>query len=101
VNPRSPLDDLDTEDTYKVVLNDEEQYAIWPDGRATPPGWRDAGRSGSKAQCLAYVKEAWTDLRPRSLRERMAASVDSDDPPFAAPRPDRAPNEASVQERKG
>jgi len=56
---------------YKVVLNHEEQYSIWPADRENPPGWRDAGKSGLKQECLAHVKEVWTDMRPLSLRKRM------------------------------
>lgn len=58
------------EDTtiYKVVVNSEEQYSIWPVDRENPPGWREAGKSGSKAECLAYIKEVWTDMRPLSIR---------------------------------
>jgi MbtH protein len=56
---------------YKVVLNHEEQYSIWPAGRENPGGWRDAGKVGPKAECLAYIKEVWTDMRPLSLRQRM------------------------------
>lgn len=61
------------EDTtvYRVVVNHEEQYSIWPADRENPPGWRDAGKTGSKADCLAYIKEVWTDMRPLSLRKRM------------------------------
>ena len=59
---------------YKVVLNDEEQYSIWPAERANAPGWRDAGKTGTKAQCLAHIQEVWTDMRPLSLRQRMQAS---------------------------
>jgi len=63
----------DAEDTtiYKVVVNHEEQYSIWPADRENPAGWRDAGKSGLKAECLAYVKEVWTDMRPLSLRKQM------------------------------
>ena len=63
------------EDTtvYKVVLNHEEQYSIWPAERENPLGWRDAGTSGSKAECLAYINEVWTDMRPLSLRQKMDA----------------------------
>ena len=57
--------------TYKVVLNDEEQYSIWPAERQNPPGWRDGGKTGSKKECLAYIDEVWTDMRPLSLRKRM------------------------------
>ena len=62
------------EDTtiYKVVVNHEEQYSIWPADRENPLGWRDAGKSGPKAECLGYIKEVWTDMRPLSLRKKMA-----------------------------
>jgi MbtH protein len=56
---------------YKVVVNDEGQYSIWAEGRENPLGWKDAGKVGGKAECLAYVKEVWTDMRPLSLREKM------------------------------
>ncbi|MEO8971261.1 MAG: MbtH family protein [Ktedonobacteraceae bacterium] len=56
---------------YKVVVNHEEQYSIWPADRDNPPGWRDAGKSGAKEECLAYVEEVWTDMRPLSLRKKM------------------------------
>jgi len=56
---------------YKVVVNHEEQYSIWPAERENPVGWRDAGRIGSKTECLAYIREAWTDMRPLSLRKTM------------------------------
>jgi MbtH protein len=56
---------------YKVVVNHEEQYSIWPADRENPLGWRDVGKSGTKAECLAYIKEVWTDMRPLSLRKRM------------------------------
>lgn len=61
------------EDTtvYKVVLNHEEQYSIWPAERENPLGWRDAGKTGLKPECLAYIKEVWTDMRPLSLRKKM------------------------------
>jgi MbtH protein len=63
----------DSEDTtiYKVVVNHEEQYSIWPADRENALGWNDAGKSGPKAECLAYIGEVWTDMRPLSLRKRM------------------------------
>lgn len=64
-------DDEDDATIYKVVVNHEEQYSIWPADRDNPSGWRDAGKSGKKAECLAYVKEVWTDMRPLSLRKQM------------------------------
>jgi len=57
---------------YKVVVNHEEQYSIWPVHRPNPLGWNDAGKSGTKAECLDHIKEVWTDMRPLSLRTRMA-----------------------------
>jgi len=51
-----------------VVVNDEEQYSIWPAERPFPAGWKAAGKQGSKEECLAYITEVWTDMRPRSLR---------------------------------
>lgn len=61
------------EDTtiYKVVVNHEEQYSIWPDERENPLGWRDVGKTGLKKECLEYIKEVWTDMRPLSLRKYM------------------------------
>lgn len=58
--------------TYKVVLNHEEQYSIWLADRENALGWHDAGKSGTKAECLEYIKEVWTDMRPLSLRKKMA-----------------------------
>lgn len=57
--------------TYKVVVNHEEQYSIWPAERSNPLGWRDAGKTGLKPECLSYIKEVWTDMRPLSLRQKM------------------------------
>ncbi len=59
--------------TYKVVVNHEEQYSIWFADRDTPAGWREVGKSGTKAECLAHIKELWTDMRPLSLRKQMEA----------------------------
>ncbi|HEX8536066.1 MbtH family protein [Cystobacter fuscus] len=63
----------DTEDTtvYKVVVNHEEQYSIWPADRELPLGWKEGGKQGQKAECLEYIKEVWTDMRPLSLRKKM------------------------------
>ncbi|GGR90334.1 antibiotic synthesis protein MbtH [Streptomyces aureoverticillatus] len=65
--------DDDDDREYTVVINDEEQYSIWPQGREVPAGWREVGVTGSKDTCLAHIKEVWTDMRPKSLRERMSA----------------------------
>jgi len=64
----SPEDDAVS---FKVVVNDEEQYSIWPAGRANPAGWHDVGVSGRKADCLTHIDSVWIDMRPRSLREAM------------------------------
>ena len=55
----------------KIVVNHEEQYSIWPAHRENALGWKDAGKSGTKEECLAYIKEVWTDMRPLSLRKKM------------------------------
>ena len=59
--------------TFIVVVNHEEQYSIWASHRELPAGWRSAGKSGSKAECLEYISQHWTDMRPKSLREHLAA----------------------------
>ena len=63
----------ETEDTtiYNVVMNHEEQYSIWPADRELPLGWKEAGKKGLKPECLAHIKEVWTDMRPLSLRKQM------------------------------
>ncbi|MEM1395095.1 MAG: MbtH family protein [Cyanobacteria bacterium P01_H01_bin.150] len=69
----------DKEDTaiYKVVVNHEEQYSIWPSERDNPIGWKNAGKSGLKQECLDYIKEVWTDMRPLSLRKKMEQTASS------------------------
>lgn len=58
--------------TYQIVINDEEQYSIWPSfKKELPPGWRAVGFEGEKQACLDRIKELWVDMRPRSLREAM------------------------------
>jgi MbtH protein len=60
---------VDSQGQFTVVVNDEEQYSIWPADRDPPLGWRPAGKAGPREDCLAYIREVWTDMRPRSLRE--------------------------------
>jgi MbtH protein len=69
------MEEKDDTMVYKVVVNHEEQYSIWFAEREPPLGWREVGKSGSKAECLAYIKEVWTDMRPLSLRKRMEKST--------------------------
>jgi MbtH protein len=70
--------DDETDDTqrYEVVLNDEEQYSLWPADRELPAGWRKAGKNGTKRECLAHIDEVWTDMRPLSLRLAMAKAAE-------------------------
>ena len=67
--------DREAELKYEVVVNDEEQYSIWPMGKAIPNGWRAVGKNGEKTSCLAYINEVWTDMRPLSLRKKMEGSL--------------------------
>ncbi len=55
---------------YCVVVNDEEQFSLWPVTRAIPAGWRAEGKQGSREECLAHIEAIWTDMRPKSLRDR-------------------------------
>ncbi|MBT2542024.1 MbtH family protein [Streptomyces sp. ISL-44] len=68
----NPFDDEDGE--FYVVVNDEEQHALWPTFAVVPDGWRVVAGPAGRAQSIAYVEENWTDLRPRSLREATPAS---------------------------
>jgi MbtH protein len=63
---------MSADPTYKVVINHEEQYSIWPEAKQNAPGWTDEGTVGTKEECLAHIEEVWVDMRPRSLREQMA-----------------------------
>jgi len=67
----SQWDEEDDDQVYKVVINHEEQYSIWPVDRENPLGWNDVGKSGPKQECLDYIEEVWTDMRPLSLRKKM------------------------------
>lgn len=60
-------------ESWRVVINVEDQYSIWPTFKAIPPGWREEGKTGTKEECLAHIKEVWVDMRPRSLKEQMDA----------------------------
>lgn len=68
-------DEEDDKTIYKVVMNHEEQYSIWPADRENALGWNDVGKTGTKAECLAYIKDVWTDMRPLSLRKKMEAQA--------------------------
>ena len=68
----NPFDD--DNGTFYVLVNDEDQHSLWPAFAAVPAGWRTVFGEDTRDACLAYVEQHWTDLRPRTLRERMAAT---------------------------
>ncbi|MEA5605200.1 MbtH family protein [Nostoc sp. UHCC 0252] len=68
-------DDREDTNIYKVVINHEEQYSIWPADMQNAFGWKDVGIRGLKKECLTYIQEAWTDMRPLSLRKKMQAET--------------------------
>ena len=72
--------DSESEDNtvYVVVVNHEEQYSIWPEYRDLPAGWTRVDKTGSKEECLAYIQQVWTDMRPLSLRKHQAQTESSD-----------------------
>lgn len=61
--------------TYRVVVNHEEQYSIWPQNRPVPAGWSEVGVAGPKEDCLAHIEQVWVDMRPLSLRRQMAENA--------------------------
>ena len=64
-------DEQDDQRMYRVVMNHEEQYSIWLAYKEVPAGWTVVGDERSKAECLAYIEQVWTDMRPASLRRQM------------------------------
>jgi MbtH protein len=58
-----------TERRYRVVVNNEEQYSIWPTDRDIPDGWSAEGTTGTEEECVEHIEEVWVDMRPRSLRQ--------------------------------
>lgn len=56
---------------YQVVVNDEDQFSIWPAERERPAGWRAVGTTGSRSECLDWIERNWTDMRPLSVRDRV------------------------------
>jgi MbtH protein len=65
----NPFDDENG--TFLVLVNDEDQHSLWPAFADVPAGWRKVFGEASRADCLAYVEEHWTDIRPKSLRDRL------------------------------
>ena len=68
---KNPFDDEGAD--FVVLLNDEEQHSLWPSFADIPAGWRRVYGEADRAACLEYIDEHWTDIRPRSLRDRLAA----------------------------
>ena len=66
---------------HRVVVNHEEQYSILAEYKENPLGWNDAGKSGTKAECLDYINKVWTDMRPLSLRKKMEEAAKNPPPP--------------------
>jgi uncharacterized protein YbdZ (MbtH family) len=60
--------------TYVVLVNQEGQYSLWPARQSIPEGWSATGPRGARRECLAWVDEHWTDLRPKSLIDAMHAA---------------------------
>src|SRR5262245_14795440 len=87
----------ENQETYRVVVNHEEQYSIWPDYREIPPGWNDVGVSGTKESCLDHIEKVWTDMRPLSLRKRME-ELEANPPAPPSPTP-AEPQEPTLVER--
>lgn len=69
----NPFEDADGR--YLVLVNDEDQHSLWPAFAAVPAGWRTVFGEDTREACLAYVETNWTDLRPRTLRERMETAT--------------------------
>ncbi|MBZ5522432.1 MAG: MbtH family protein [Acidobacteriia bacterium] len=63
----------DENSEYIVLVNDEGQHSLWRPSREIPPGWQQVGSRGARAECLAYIEEHWTDMRPKSLIQSMSA----------------------------
>ncbi|MCB0034043.1 MAG: MbtH family protein [Anaerolineales bacterium] len=66
------FDEFEDRGSYKVVINHEEQYSLWPKELATPSGWKEVGTAGDKRECIAYIERAWAEMRPLKLHSEMA-----------------------------
>jgi uncharacterized protein YbdZ (MbtH family) len=69
----NPFEDENAE--YLVLINDEQQYSLWPAFRDIPAGWRATGPKGKRRECLDWIDKNWTDMRPKSLRDAMDQSA--------------------------
>ncbi len=79
----TPVSVPEAEETtlFEVVINAEEQYSMWPAGREIPKGWQKVGKTGSKQECLDYIESVWTDMRPKSLRDKLDAKLKEEQSP--------------------
>lgn len=68
------MEELNELQKFTVLINDEEQYSLWPEWKAVPDGWQLAGMSGTEEECVKFVDRVWTDMRPKSLRVKMEQS---------------------------
>ena len=70
------MPDVEQAEAFVVVRNHEDQYSIWWADREVPEGWQEVGKNGSKEECLDYIGQVWTDMRPASLRKWMDENSD-------------------------
>jgi len=70
----NPFDDENGR--FLVLVNDEDQHSLWPVFADVPEGWRVVYGESDRAACLDYIDQNWSDIRPRSLRDRMAQASD-------------------------
>ena len=83
---------------FRVVVNDEEQYSIWAEDKELPAGWRAEGMAGTKDACLDHIEKVWTDMRPKSLREKLASgALDAEEISVATPDENDEPEDALVR----
>ena len=65
----NPFDDEDA--AFVVLVNDEDQYSLWPASVDIPASWRTLLEAGPRKECLDFIETHWLDMRPRSLRDAM------------------------------
>lgn len=70
----NPFDDEDGQ--FYVLVNAEDQHSLWPTFAEVPDGWQIVFGADVRRKCVDYVESNWIDMRPRSLREAMAADND-------------------------
>jgi MbtH protein len=53
---------------FRVLVNEEGQYSLYPEALPIPEGWRGTDIKGAQDHCFSWVEENWTDMRPLSQR---------------------------------